>query len=350
MNTRHFCPFGRTAIATLSALLLALPALAQSQPPAAPPSPQQRAGTPSRIGVEAFGGVTVSWPAAADSFDASGLESRPTQFGGGGRVTSIWRDLFAEVAVSRWSDTGERLFIDSTGERFPLGIPLSVKATYLDISAGWKAPVRTRTGRTALLTFVGAGGGVVMYSESSPFAEAGEDVDTRATSWNAFAGVEVPILRWMAVSVEGRYRHVPDLLGEGGVSGVLGDDSLGGFQAGVALRVGFGGDSQMRPRAPQPGGQPAPDPTRPYVAPPSVDPRPPAVDTSTATIIETAPVFLLPDARRTPLRQLDAGTTVRVLEISGDWIRIEFRDPRFGARVGYVERKFVKIKTPDASR
>lgn len=338
MDVRQ-CPRVVGPAAALFLLLSPAAALAQSQPQDTPPAAQRSSGPSTRPGVEAFGGAAVSWPEASDSFDASGLGSRTTQVGGGARVTNVWRDLFAEVAVSRWSDTGERVFIDSTGERFPLGIPLSVKATFLDVSAGWKTPVQTGTGRTAVLAYVGAGAGAVMYEESSPFADAGEDLDTQVTSYHAFAGFEFPILRWLAVGVEGRYRHVPDLLGEDGVSGVLGDDSLGGFQMSLALRAGFGGGPRPQPPATAPG--PAQEPTRPYVAPPS--PRP-SGEANLATILSAAPVYLRPDPQRVPLRTLETGTAVRVLEEAGDWLRIEFRDPQFGPRVGYVERKYVRMQ------
>lgn len=344
MRISHDGTFRPIAIALALALAAPAAALAQDPPPpqntpqTPPPAAQQRAGSSLPVGIEAFAGAAFGWPAASDSFEASSLDSTQTQFGGGARVTSIWRDLFAEVAVSRWSDTGERVFIDSTGERFPLGIPLSVKATYVDVSVGWKTPVVTSTGRVSMLPYVGGGTGVTMYEESSPFAEPGENVDTRTASYTVFAGVEVPILRWLAVGVDGRYRYVPDILGDEGVSGVLEDDSLGGFQVALALRVGFGGDRPPVPPA-KPTEEEAGTARRPFVGPPT---RQPAAENE-ATILERAPVYLLPDPKRVPLRVLDPGTTVRVLEEAGEWIRIEFPDPQFGPRVGYVLRKFVRM-------
>jgi hypothetical protein len=72
---------------------------------------------------------------------------------------------------------------------------------------------------------------------------------------------------------------------------------------------------------------------------------PPQVDRfPTGVIAQAAPIFILPDATRTPLRTLPAGTSVRILEEKGDWIRIEFIDAQFGRRVGYVERKFVQLR------
>jgi hypothetical protein len=61
----------------------------------------------------------------------------------------------------------------------------------------------------------------------------------------------------------------------------------------------------------------------------------------------SAPVFVLPDNTRTPLRTLAPGTRLRVLRESGDWLRVEFQDPRWGSRVGYIERKHVDMAGPD---
>ena len=59
-------------------------------------------------------------------------------------------------------------------------------------------------------------------------------------------------------------------------------------------------------------------------------------------MVDTAPIYLLPDAKRTPLRMLTAGMNVKILEETGDWFKVEFRDPQFGPRVGYVQRKYVE--------
>ena len=55
------------------------------------------------------------------------------------------------------------------------------------------------------------------------------------------------------------------------------------------------------------------------------------------------PVFLLPDATRTPLRTLPVGTIVRIGEIRGDWVQVTFNDGALGARTGWMERKFLTI-------
>ena len=63
----------------------------------------------------------------------------------------------------------------------------------------------------------------------------------------------------------------------------------------------------------------------------------------TAVTAAAAPVFVLPDPERTPLRTLPPGTRLRVLREQGEWLRVEFDDPWWGPRVGYIEKKFVDI-------
>ena len=56
-----------------------------------------------------------------------------------------------------------------------------------------------------------------------------------------------------------------------------------------------------------------------------------------------APVFLLPDRTRTPLRVLTPGTSLRIVDENKEWYRVQFSDPQFGPRIGWIERKFVQI-------
>jgi hypothetical protein len=74
------------------------------------------------------------------------------------------------------------------------------------------------------------------------------------------------------------------------------------------------------------------------VAPPVV-PRLAARD-SMVTLTIAAPVFVLPDARRVPLRIGPAGLALKVLSVEGDWYQVEFSDPQWGLRVGYVQTKY----------
>ena len=71
---------------------------------------------------------------------------------------------------------------------------------------------------------------------------------------------------------------------------------------------------------------------------------------NTAVTLEDAPVYLLPDVTRTPLRILARDTSLRVLRDDGDWLQVEFQDRQFGARIGYIEKKKVRIvREPVAS-
>jgi hypothetical protein len=98
-----------------------------------------------------------------------------------------------------------------------------------------------------------------------------------------------------------------------------------------------------RPKSPVPP-RATPSGTRPPVnAPPGAPGTMPATVGTAAFTIAAAPVYIRPEETRTPLRTLPQGTSVQVLEERGDWLRIEFQDPQWGRRVGYVLRKNVQM-------
>jgi hypothetical protein len=309
-------------------MLVAKVASAQ-QPPATPAPPS----TPSRLGIHGFATVGMDWMVANDTFDALGLDTRPVEVGGGVQVSGLWRDLFLQVNVSRWSSDGERAFVDDDGNVFPLGIPLDVRASYLDVTAGWKYISRGARDRPAIVPYAGAGGGLIDYSERSPFARPGDDFDRRTYSIHVTGGVEVPITKWLGVGGDLRYRIVPDLLGHGGASAALDEKQFDAFQAAVSVRIGY--NSVAPARRPPRSRTPAPE--NPAGELPQLQPPP-----ASAVLMEAAPVFLMPDATRTPLRVLPRGTMVRVLEDQGEWLRVEFPDSQFGPRVGYVQKRHVR--------
>lgn len=63
---------------------------------------------------------------------------------------------------------------------------------------------------------------------------------------------------------------------------------------------------------------------------------------STGVVLADAPIFLLPDANRVPLRVAARGTTLTVVQDGKEWIQVEFRDPEYGTRQGYIQAKFVQ--------
>jgi len=51
---------------------------------------------------------------------------------------------------------------------------------------------------------------------------------------------------------------------------------------------------------------------------------------------DSTPVYLLPDASRTPLATLKRGEPVDVVEVQEGWVKVEFQDAVYGRRVGYA--------------
>jgi hypothetical protein len=62
-----------------------------------------------------------------------------------------------------------------------------------------------------------------------------------------------------------------------------------------------------------------------------------------AVVTTAAPVFLLPDATRIPLRILEARESLRVRKHLGEWLAVDFEDLQFGLRTGYIETRFVRL-------
>jgi opacity protein-like surface antigen len=197
---------------------LAVQSASAGQAPVPPPSATART-SPQRVGVQGFATFGLTRQLAADSFTSVDLSTQSPEIGGGGQITNLWRTLFVQGSIGRWSSTGERVFIDSGGTRYPLGIRLSVEATNIEVSAGWRfEPQASRGTASRLVPYIGGGAGVVRYVESSPFAQVGDDLDAQYTSYHALGGLEVGIARWIALAADARYRVVPGVLGEGGVS------------------------------------------------------------------------------------------------------------------------------------
>lgn len=57
----------------------------------------------------------------------------------------------------------------------------------------------------------------------------------------------------------------------------------------------------------------------------------------TVITIVDAPIYVVPDPSRTPLRVARRDSVLRLLKREEDWCLIEFEDPQWGRRVGYVQ-------------
>ena len=63
-----------------------------------------------------------------------------------------------------------------------------------------------------------------------------------------------------------------------------------------------------------------------------------------AVVLADAPVMLLPDTNRTPIRMAAAGSVLIALQEDEEWVRVRFQDPQSGRREGYVQRRFLRIQ------
>ena len=70
-----------------------------------------------------------------------------------------------------------------------------------------------------------------------------------------------------------------------------------------------------------------------------------------AVVITTAtPVFSSADDRQTPIGVVAIGTTLRVIETTEGWYRVNFDDPQTGLRVRFIRMKDARLVLPNSSR
>jgi hypothetical protein len=203
------------------------------------PAPRRR----MRITPRVFGLLGFQSFTATESFSAVLDTSSGMVVGGGGGLL-FGRNLFVDVAVSRFAADGTRVFVAPGGEVFDLGIDTQVTVTPIDVSLGWRfagAPRLDPNGRPRLrpVPFVGGGFGFQRYSETSAFADAGDDVSETHGSYHALGGLEVPFGRRLGATTEMLYRWVPDAIGAAGVSAVYDETDLGGLQIRVKVTWTF---------------------------------------------------------------------------------------------------------------
>jgi opacity protein-like surface antigen len=174
------------------------------------------------------GGLTFS---AAESFEAVLGTRSGTLFGGGGEVVLPQR-VFARFGVSRFEQTGERVFV-SGGETFGLGIDTTIRIIPIELTGGY----RFGGGNDRVVPFVGGGIGWHRYQETSEFADDDENVEDTHNGYHLLGGAEVRLLRWFGVGGEVQWSTVPDALGQdqNGVSAAFEETNLGG----VGFRVKF---------------------------------------------------------------------------------------------------------------
>jgi hypothetical protein len=70
---------------------------------------------------------------------------------------------------------------------------------------------------------------------------------------------------------------------------------------------------------------------------------------NTGTVKTNAPIFVTstPGVNAIPLRVAAVGTVLNVIGGEGDWLQVQFQDPRWGQRTGWVDTKHVRISHPN---
>lgn len=187
----------------------------------------------SGLAIRGYGSGGVMIFSAAESFDAVlGKRSLPT-FGGG--VEVILRDnIFIGVGAWRASQDGERVFVGPDNEVFPLGIPLQVTVTPIELTGGWRFTNLSRR----FVPYVGGGFSSFKYSEDTNSDAPDDDVDERFGGGHLLGGVEVRVSAWLGVSGEVVWTTIPDGLGSAGASKAFDETNLGGTAVRVKVVVG----------------------------------------------------------------------------------------------------------------
>jgi hypothetical protein len=181
-----------------------------------------------------FADVSLQRFAATETFTSVFGDDTGWFYGGGLDVTV--RDRFyIDLSASRFKRDGSRVFRDANGNVFNLDIPLTATITPLELVGGYRFhPRRFRW----LIPYAGAGIGWYRYEETSTFAAAGDNIDTRKPGFVAQGGAEFRLHKWVGVAADLQYTHVPGILGDAGVSADVGEKDLGGLAGRFKIVVG----------------------------------------------------------------------------------------------------------------
>jgi len=271
----------------------------------------------------------------------------------GGAGWRVWQNLFVAGTYSYFHDSRNAEVSASVPHPFFFNQPrqisgesgaLSHDENAVHVSALWLVPAgnKVEIGVFGGPSIIWVKRGLVKdveYKEQYPFdtaefsAAPAEDVSESALGFHVGADVTWLMTREVGIGGTVRYtRASVDLVPPAG--GSISYDA-GGLQAAVTVKIRF-----MPKASPSRKIPPSPAPT---TAPPP--PRAPVANAiQTGVTTANTPVYLRPDATRTPLRQLPTGTSLRVLDTVGDWLQVEFNDLQYGRRVGYVQKAFVRIE------
>lgn len=210
----------------------------QRQTPPPPPRPGAARPAPRpTTSIRGFGDFGAERFAAGDTFDATLGSSTGVFFGGGVEVVLPQR-LFISARLSHFQKSGERVFVDDNGEVFPLGIDMKVGITPIEVSVGYRFEARGQ--KRNLIPYLGGGLGWYRYTETSDFADAGEDVSDTFQGYHVLGGVEYRIGRIFGIAGDAQWTTIPNAL-EGAASSAadaFGESNLGGLGFAVRFVIG----------------------------------------------------------------------------------------------------------------
>ena len=213
----------KISVIFLCALAVAAPGSAQVR------RPVPRPDDPPKISLRPFFLATEQRFSARKTFETVfGQSVQP--FWGGGLSVAFRNGFFVDVTASRFKKTGQRAFFFE-GQGYPLGIPLTVTVTPLEVAAGQRARITPR-----MFLYTGFGVGSYRYQETSQFDDA--PFEKRHVGYLVAAGLEFRVSRWVGVTGDAQYTYVSGIIGTGGVSKEADETKLGGIAGRFRVIVG----------------------------------------------------------------------------------------------------------------
>ena len=201
----------------------AAPVAAQSAPP---------------VGIRGFFAFTEQAFSAKNTFDAVFGKSSGEFLGGGAQVT-IFDTFFGEIGGSQFAETGSRVVV-ANGSAFSLGIPLKATLNPVELTGGYRVRLKNLDW---LRPYADAGVGWYSYKETCT-AEAATcsaidaDLSARHNGFVMHGGVELRIHRWIGVTADLQYTHIPGIIGTDGASKAFNEQDLGGLGGRFRVIVG----------------------------------------------------------------------------------------------------------------
>jgi opacity protein-like surface antigen len=153
---------------------------------------------------------------------------------GGGVEAVLPQHVFFNLRASRFQKTGERVFIFEEQE-FRLGIPETITITPLELMGGYRFDFGSW-----IVPYAGAGAGWHMFTDTSKFSDASENVKKTYQGYQLVGGAEFRLASWLGAAAEAQWSRVPKALGQddNSVSKMYSETDLGGSTFRVKIVLG----------------------------------------------------------------------------------------------------------------